>query len=123
MELRVIKKYLNEYLNKGFIRPSTLLVAASILLTRKLGGGIRICVDYRRLNNVIVKNKYPILLIYEMLDLLNRAKYYTKLNITAAFNQLRIVPGDEWKTVFITRFGLYEYLVANFGIIGAPSSF
>jgi len=122
-ELRVIRKYLDEHLNKGFIRPSTSSAAAPVLLARKPGGGIRICVDYRGLNNVTVKNRYPIPLIRETLDMLSRAKYYTKLDITAAFNRLRIAPGDEWKTAFITRFGLYECLVANFGMTGAPSSF
>jgi len=94
-KLRVIKKYLNKYFNKGFIRPNTLLVAAPILLVRKPRGGIRIYVNYYKLNNIIVKNKYLILLIRETLNLLSRVKYYTKLNITTAFNQLRIVPGNE----------------------------
>ena len=66
--------------------------------------------DYRGLNNVTVKNRYPIPLIRETLDALCRAKYFTKLDIVAAFNRLRIAPGDEWKTAFITRLGLYECL-------------
>ena len=94
-KLCVIRKYLDKYLNKSFIRPSTLLVAASVLLTRKPGGGIKIYVNYCRLNNIIVKNRYPILLIRKTLDLLSRVKYYTKLDITVTFNWLRIVPGDE----------------------------
>lgn len=122
-ELRVIRKYLDEHLAKGFIRPSSSSAAAPVLLARKPGGGIRICVDYRGLNNVTVKNRYPIPLIRETLDALAHAKFYTKLDITAAFNRLRIAPGDEWKTAFITRFGLFECLVANFGMTGAPSSF
>jgi len=122
-ELRAIRKYLDEHLAKGFIRASTSPAAAPILIARKPGGGIRICVDYRGLNNITVKNRYPIPLIRETLDALTRAKFFTKLDITAAFNRLRIAPGDEWKTAFITRFGLFECLVANFGMTGAPSSF
>lgn len=122
-ELLAIRRYLDEHLAKGFIRASTSSAAAPILLARKPGGGLRVCVDYRGLNNVTVKNRYPIPLIRETLDALQKAKIYTKLDITAAFNRLRIAPGDEWKTAFITRFGLFECLVANFGMTGAPSSF
>lgn len=122
-ELLVIRKYLDDHLSKGFIRASCSSAAAPILLARKPGGGVRVCVDYRGLNNVTVKNRYPIPLIRETLDALCKAKIYTKFDITAAFNRLRIAPGDEWKTAFITRFGLFECLVANFGMTGAPSSF
>ena len=122
-ELLVVRKYIDDHLDKGFIRASTSSAAAPILLAKKPGGGVRICVDYRGLNNVTVKNRYPIPLIRETLDALCGAKIFTKLDIVAAFNRLRIAPGDEWKTAFITRFGLFECLVANFGMTGAPSSF
>ncbi len=122
-ELLAVRKYIDDHLAKGFIRASSSSAAAPILLARKPGGGIRICVDYRGLNNVTVKNRYPIPLIRETLDALCSAKIYTKLDVVAAFNRLRIAPGDEWKTAFITRFGLFECLVANFGMTGAPSSF
>lgn len=122
-ELLAVRKYIDEHLDKGFIRASTSSAAAPILLAKKPGGGIRICVDYRGLNNVTVKNRYPIPLIRETLDALCSAKIFTKLDVVAAFNRLRIAPGDEWKTAFITRFGLFECLVANFGMTGAPSSF
>ena len=122
-ELRVIRKYLDEHLTKGFIRASQSQSAAPVLLARKPGGGVRVCVDYRGLNAVTIKNRYPIPLVRETLDALAHSRYFTKLDITAAFNRLRIAPGDEWKTAFITRFGLFECLVANFGMTGAPSSF
>jgi len=70
-KLLVIKKYINEHLNKGFIRPSILLVAAPILLAKKLGGGIRFCVNYRGLNAIIIKNQYPVPLIRETLKRLS----------------------------------------------------
>jgi hypothetical protein len=122
-ELDVVKKYLDEHLTKGFIRPSTSSAAAPVLLAKKPGGGIRVCVDYRGLNAVTAKNRYPIPLIRETLDLLCHAKYYTKLDVIAAFNRLRITEGDEWKTAFLTRYGLYEYLVMPFGLQNAPAAF
>ena len=70
-KLLVIKKYINKHLNKGFIRPSILLVAAPILLAKKLGGGIRFCVNYRGLNAIIIKNQYPVPLIRETLKRLS----------------------------------------------------
>uniref|UniRef100_A0A093Y1I0 Transposon Tf2-6 polyprotein n=1 Tax=Talaromyces marneffei PM1 TaxID=1077442 RepID=A0A093Y1I0_TALMA len=96
--------------------------AAPILLARKPGGGVRICVDYRGLNEITRKNRYPIPLIQETLQLLTRARYFTKLDIIAAFNKLRIAAGDEWKTAFRTRFRLFESLVMNFGLTNAPAS-
>ena len=85
-KLLVIKKYINKYFNKSFIRINILLVATLILLTKKLGGGIRICVNYKKLNNVIIKNRYLILLIYKTLNILYYARYYIKLNIVVTFN-------------------------------------
>ena len=70
-KLLVIKKYINKYLDKGFIYPSIFLAAAPILLTKKPGGGIQFCINYRGLNTIIIKNQYPILFIYETLERLN----------------------------------------------------
>ena len=94
-KLRVIKKYLKENLLKGWIRASKLPAAAPVLLVKKPGGGIRFCVNYRGLNNITVKNRYPLPLIRETLDRLSQAKFYTKLNIIAAFNRMRIKEGEE----------------------------
>ncbi|KAE8555713.1 hypothetical protein TMatcc_002981 [Talaromyces marneffei ATCC 18224] len=121
-ELRLIQAWLKANLNKHFIRPSNSAAAAPILLARKPGGGVRICVDYRGLNEITRKNRYPIPLIQETLQLLTRARYFTKLDIIAAFNKLRIAAGDEWKTAFRTRFRLFESLVMNFGLTNAPAS-
>ena len=122
-ELAAVKKYIDEHLEKGFIRPSKSSVASPVLLARKPGGGLRFCVDYRTLNELTIKNRYPIPLIRDTLDRLCQAKYFTKLDIIAAFNKLRIAPGHEWKTAFTTSFGLFEYLVMPFGLCNAPSSF
>jgi hypothetical protein len=80
-------------------------------------------VDYRKLNEITIKNRYPIPLIQETLNRLSKAKFYTKLDIIAAFNRLRIAEGDEWLTAFRTRYGLFEYLVMPFGLANAPSTF
>jgi hypothetical protein len=122
-ELQVIRKWLDDNLDKGFIRESRARCAAPLLLAAKPGSGVRICQDYRGLNNVTIKNRYPLPLIRETLDALCNAKWYTKLDIIAAFNKLRIAEGHEWKTAFITRFGLFESLVMPFGLCNAPASF
>jgi Retroviral aspartyl protease./Reverse transcriptase (RNA-dependent DNA polymerase). len=122
-ELLVLRQYLEENLGKGFIRASRSPAASPVLFVRKPGGGLRFCVDYRALNALTVKNRYPIPLIRETLDRLCKARYYTKLDIIAAFNRLRIAQGDEWKTAFRTRYGLFEYLVMPFGLTNGPASF
>jgi hypothetical protein len=122
-ELKCLRKYLDEHLAKGFIRASRSPVAAPVLFAKKPGGGLRFCVDYRALNAITVKNRYPIPLIQETLNRLSKAKYYTKLDIIAAFNRVRIAEGDEWLTAFRTRYGLFEYLVMPFGLANAPSTF
>jgi len=122
-ELRCVKKWIDEMLDKGFIRESTSPAAAPLLLAAKPGGGVRICHDYRGLNNVTVKNRYPLPLIRETLDSLCGAKFYTKLDVIAAFNRIRIADGHEWLTAFITRFGLFEMLVTPFGLCNAPATF
>jgi len=122
-ELLVVKKYIDEHLDKGFIRPSMSPAAAPILLAKKPGGGIRFCVDYRGLNAITIKNRYPVPLIRETLERLSQAKIYTKLDIIAAFNHLRIREGDEWKTAFASRFGQFEYTVMPFGVCNGPGTF
>ena len=122
-ELRVLKKYLEDNLTKGFIRASSSPAASPVLFVRKPGGGLRFCVDYRGLNAITVKNRYPLPLIRETLDRLAKVKFFIKLDIIAAFNKLRMAAGEEWKTAFRTRYGLYEYLVLPFGLSNAPSSF
>jgi hypothetical protein len=122
-ELMCIRKWLNENLEKGFIRQSKARCATSFLLAKKPGEKIRICHNYQGLNNVTIKNRYPLLLIRETLDQISRAKYYTKLNIIAAFNKIRIAKGHEWKTAFITKFGLFETIVMPFGLCNTSANF
>jgi hypothetical protein len=122
-ELLVLRKTLTEYLDKGFIRVSSSPAAAPVLFVRKPGGGLRFCVDYRGLNRITRKDRYPLPLIYETLRNISQAKWYTKLDVIAAFHKIRIAKGQEWMTAFRTRYGLYEWLVTPFGLANAPSTF
>lgn len=122
-ELLVLRKTLTELLDKGFIRVSNSPAAAPVLFAKKPGGGLRFCVDYRGLNRITKKDRYPLPLIYETLRNISKAKWFTKLDVIAAFHKIRIAEGDEWKTAFRTRYGLYEWLVTPFGLANAPSTF
>ena len=122
-ELRVLRKWLHENLEKGFIRASTSPAASPVLFAKKPGGGLRFCVDYRALNALTIKNRYPLPLIQETLAQLSKAKFYTKLDVVSAFNKIRIADGHEWLTAFNTRYGLFESLVMPFGLSNAPATF
>jgi hypothetical protein len=122
-ELLVLRKTLTELLDKGFIRVSNSPAAAPVLFVKKPGGGLRFCVDYRALNKLSRKDRYPLPLIFETLRNLSEARWFTKLDIVAAFHKLRIKAGDEWKTAFRTRYGLFEWMVTPFGLANAPSTF
>ena len=99
------------------------LAAASVIFVKKLGRGLRFCVDYRRLNEISRKDSYLIPRIDETLRTIAAAKYISKVDVISAFHWIRIKDGDEWKTAFNTRFGLYEWLVTPFGLTGAPTTF
>lgn len=122
-ELETLAKYIEDNMRSGFIRQSSSPVGAPILFVKKKDGSLRLCVDYRALNSVTVKNKYPLPLIGETLDRLSQAKYFTKLDLRNGYHQIRIAEGDEWKTAFRTRYGHYEYQVMPFGLTNAPATF
>ena len=122
-ELDILRDYLGTAQEKGWIRPSKSPVGAPILFVPKADGTMRLCVDYRGLNRVTIKNRYPIPLVSEMLDRLSKAQVFTKLDLRDAYHRLRIREGDEWKTAFKTRYGHFEYLVMPFGLANAPATF
>jgi hypothetical protein len=109
--------------NKGFIRVSSSPAAAQVLFAKIPGGGLRMCIDYHALNAITNKDRYSLSLIHETLNNICKAKWYTKLNVIAAFHKICIQEVDEWLTAFCTRFGLYEWLVTLFGMVGSPSTF
>jgi transposase InsO family protein len=122
-ELKVLRQYIDDALAKGWIRASTSPAGAPVLFVPKKGGGLRLCVDYRGLNRITKKNRYPLPLISETMDRLKGAKLFTKLDLKDAYHRLRIREGDEWKTAFRTRYGHFEYMVMPFGLANAPATF
>jgi len=118
-----IRKQVNEMLDKGWIRPSTSSFASPVLLVKKHDGSMRMCVDYRALNKLTIKDRYPLPHTDELTDRLSKARFLTKLDLRAGYHQVRITDKDIHKTAFTTRYGLYEYLVMPFGLCNAPSTF
>ncbi|SLM33518.1 Ribonuclease H-like domain [Lasallia pustulata] len=122
-KLEVLRKYIDENKAKGFIQESTSPVGYPILFVQKKDGTQQRCVDYRKLNTITVKNSYPLPLISELQDRLQKAKWFTKLDVRQAYHQIRMKAGEEWKTAFRTRLGYFEYRVMPFGLTNAPASF
>ena len=122
-ELATLREYLRSSEEKGWIRRSVSPAGAPILFVQKKDGSLRLCVDYRGLNKITVKNRHPLPLITETLDRLQGARSFTKLDIRNAYHRIRIRPGDEWKTAFRTRYGHFEYKVMPFGLANAPATF
>ena len=123
VELETLKTYIETHLKTGFIRPSKSPAGALILFDKKPDGSFCLCVDYRGLNNLTIKNRYPLPLIGESLDCLSRPKRFTQLDLTSAYHRMSIKEDDEWKTAFQTRYGYFEYQVMPFRLSNAPASF
>jgi transposase InsO family protein len=122
-ELVSMREYLSSNLAKGFIVSSKAPFASPVLFARKGDGSLRFCVDYRKLNALTKKNRYPLPLIDETLARLSRAKIFTKLDIRQAFHRIRMSPESEELTAFRTRYGLFQYKVLPFGLTNGPATF
>ncbi len=120
---QAMEEYVDEALNSGFIRPSTSPAAAGFFFVEKKDGSLRPCIDYRRLNNITIKFRYPLPLVPSALEQLREAKIYTKLDLRSAYNLVRIKEGDEWKTAFLTTRGHYEYQVMPYELANSPVIF
>jgi hypothetical protein len=120
-ELAELKKQLQELLDKEFIRPSTSPWGCPALFVKKKDESLRLCVDYRPLNAVTIKNKYPLPRIDVLFDQLVGAKVFSKIDLHSGYHQIKIRASDIPKTAFSTRYGLYEYLVMSFGQTNAPA--
>ncbi|OQD64946.1 hypothetical protein PENANT_c409G07288, partial [Penicillium antarcticum] len=122
-ELGVLRNYIDEMLAKEWIRPSQSPAGAPIIFVKKKDRSLRLCVDYRGLNNITIKNRYPLPLVSETMDRLSGAKIFTQLDLRDAYHRIRIKEGDEWKTAFRTRYGHFEYTVMPFGLANTPATF
>lgn len=123
LENAKIKKRVQELLNKGFIRPSTSPCGSPIVLARKKDGSWRMCIDYRALNKITIKNLYPLPRIDDLLDQLKEVVYFSKLDLRSGYHKVKVAEQDAWKTAFKTMQGLYEWLVMPFGLTNAPVTF
>ncbi|QRW26817.1 Retrotransposable element Tf2 protein [Rhizoctonia solani] len=122
-ESKALKQHIDEELATGKIRPSTSSAGAPVMFVKKADGSLRLVVDYRKLNDATHKNVYPLPRQDDLMAKLRHAKIFTKLDLRWGYNNVRIKEGDEWKTAFRTKYGLFEYLVMPFGLTNAPAAF
>jgi hypothetical protein len=118
-ELVELKKQIAELQDKGFIQPSSSPWGAPVLFVEKKDGTQRMCVNYRSLNEVTIKNKYPLPRIEDLFDQMKGARVFSKIDLRSEYHQLKIRESDIPKTAFHTRYGLYEYTVMSFGLTNA----
>jgi hypothetical protein len=122
-ELKELKKQLTELQEAGYIRPSSSPWGAPVLFVQKKDGSQQMCVDYRSLNDVTVKNKYPLPRIEDCFDQMRGARVFSKIDLRSGYHQMKIRLSDISKTDFLTRYGLYELTVMSFGLTNAPAYF
>ena len=122
-ELDELKRQIDDLESKHILRPSKSPFGAPVLLTKKKDGTWRFCVDYRALNAITVKNKYPLPRVDELFDRLHGTRYFSKLDLRSGYWQIRVREEDVPKTAFRSRYGSYEWLVLPMGLTNAPATF
>lgn len=122
-EQKALDEFLEENIRTGRIRPSSSPMASPFFFIKKKDGTLRPVQDYRKLNDMTIKNRYPLPLIQELIDKLKGAKWFTKMDVRWGFNNIRIHEGDEWKAAFRTNRGLFEPTVMFFGLTNSPATF
>ena len=123
VELQELRVQLQELLDKGFIRPSTSPWGAPVLFEKKKDKTLRLCIDYRQLNRVTIKNRYPLPRIDDLFDQLRGARVYSKIGLRTGYHQLRVKEIDIPKTAFRTRYGHFKFTMMPFGLTKAPAAF
>ena len=123
VEQKELDAFLEENLKSGRIRPSKSPMASPVFFVKKKDGTLRLVQDYRKLNDMTIKNSYPLPLISDIITKMKQAKYFTKLDVRWGFNNVRMKKGDEWKAAFRTNRGLFEPLVMFFGLTNSPATF
>ena len=123
VELQELRVQLQELLDKGFIRPSTSLRGAPVLFAKKKDKTLRLCIDYRQLNRVTIKNRYLLPRIDDLFDQLRGARVYSKIDLRTGYHQLRVRDTDVPKTAFRTRYGHFEFTVMPIGLTNALAAF
>ncbi|GBG63074.1 hypothetical protein CBR_g36559 [Chara braunii] len=122
-ELEELRKQLDKLLGKGWIRPSSSPFGAPVLFVPKKEGELRMCIDYRGLNAITVKNAEPLPRIDDLLDRVQGCKYFSKIDLKSGYHHIEVHPDDQYKTAFRTRYGHYEFVVMPFGLTNAPATF
>ena len=123
VELQELRVQLQELLDKGFIRPSTSPWGAPVLFAKKKDKTLRLCIDYRKLNRVMIKNRYPLPRIDDLFDQLRGVRVYSKIDLRTGYHQLRVRDTDISKTAFRTCYGHFEFTVMPFGLTNVPATF
>jgi len=122
-EQEALKEFIDENLTNGFICSTSLPHGAPVLFVKKKDGSLQLCIDFRGLNKIMKKDRYPLPLISDLLNSPCKARIYTKIDLQHMYHLVRIAEGDEWKTAFRTRYGAFEWSVMPFGLTNAPATF